>query len=727
MSHSPGQQTEQGTRIPRRSELIPVRPRSWRENSAALEVRGFLGFGVGVLSRIRALYPLLNPKATNYKLPTPGRSSTELMKQDTFIRVADLSELKTGGPFAISANQTDIVLLRAGAEWRAFAGRCPHQGALLGEGELDGEVLVCRNHRWRFSIDCGQREGGPERLASCPVAERDGGVFVDLTGLKPSPPARIVPTRRMDDLPGPRPLPLIGNLHQLNPTTGHLTLEEWSRRYGPTYQLRMGLRRAVATADPAMIEYVLRARPEAFRRSATIDSILAEAGVRGVFNAEGDAWRQQRKLATAALAQRHLRQLYPSIRTVAERLKRRWEGEASGREAIDIVDDIKRFMIDVTMLIVFGHDANVVGRVDDAIQRELEVIFPVLNRRTFALFPTWRYFQTRSDRRFTRALVKLRAWLDGLLAETRARLKVEPERAQRPSNFIEAMLAAVDEEGKPFSDDVIWSNLVTMLVGGEDTTGFTIAWAIHELCDSPEWAAELRSEADAVIGAMDVAADVDVANRLARAEAVAYETMRLRPVAPSTALETNADVALGDILLPKGTLVFVLPRPAAVSAENFADPVAFRPARWLGQSSGPHNVSAYLPFGSGSRMCPGRSLAFLEIKTLLSMLYKNFDVERVGPSSNVTERFGFTMSPAGLKVRLRTFASGRCRPGDAVVHPRDVRGHPLLRKLYSAHAKTRKLAGRIMRKLSVIESAISPHRLGTSARRKWSIASANSR
>ena len=47
--------------------------------------------------------------------------------------------------------------------------------------------------------------------------------------------------------------------------------------------------------------------------------------------------------------------------------------------------------------------------------------------------------------------------------------------------------------------------------------------------------------------------------------------------------------------------------------------------------------------------------------------------------------------------------------------------------LYSAHAKMRKLAGRIMRKLSVIESAISPHRLGTSARRKWSIASANSR
>ncbi len=577
------------------------------------------------------------------------------MKPEALVRVADVSELKTAGPFALSANSVDVVVLRSGDRWRAFAGRCPHQGVLLGEGELDGGALVCRNHRWRFSADTGQREGGPERLAACKVAERDGGLFVDVAAFQPSAP--IAATRRADDLPGPRRLPIIGNLHQLDATSGHLTLEEWSVRYGRTYQLRMGARRAVATADPALIALALRARPEALRRSATIDSILSEAGVRGVFNAEGDAWRRQRKLAVAALAQRHMRQLYPSIRMVAERLLARWRAAAAVGEPVDITEDIKRFTVDVTMLIVFGHDANAVGRADDAIQRELEVIFPVLNRRTFALFPTWRYVQTPSDRRFTRALVKLRAWLDGLLTDTRARLRAEPTRGQKPSNFIEAMITAVDEEGEPFSDDVIWSNLVTMLVAGEDTTGFTIAWAVHELCDSPRWAGELRNEADAVVGPTDVARDVDVANRLARAEAVAFETMRLRPVAPSTALETNAEVTLGDVLVPKGTLVFVLPRPAAVSAENFADPLAFRPERWLNPSGGPHNVSAFLPFGSGPRMCPGRSLALLEIKTLLSMLYKNFTVERVGRSTDVTERFGFTMSPAGLKVRLTSLVS----------------------------------------------------------------------
>ena len=62
------------------------------------------------------------------------------------------------------------------------------------------------------------------------------------------------------------------------------------------------------------------------------------------------------------------------------------------------------------------------------------------------------------------------------------------------------MIVAVDENGAPFSDETIMSNLITMLVAGEDTTAFTLAWAIHELCDSPRWREELRREADEVLG-----------------------------------------------------------------------------------------------------------------------------------------------------------------------------------------------------------------------------------
>ena len=75
-----------------------------------------------------------------------------------------------------------------------------------------------------------------------------------------------------------------------------------------------------------------------------------------------------------------------------------------------------------------------------------------------------------SDRRLNRAFATVRDWLDGLLSDARVRLKAEPDRANKPSNFIEAMLTSVDEDGKPFSHNVIMSNLITMLLAGEDTT-----------------------------------------------------------------------------------------------------------------------------------------------------------------------------------------------------------------------------------------------------------------
>ncbi|MGC2223187.1 MAG: cytochrome P450 [Methylocella sp.] len=466
--------------------------------------------------------------------------------------------------------------------------------------------------------------------------------------------------RTLDDLPGPKGLPFLGNIHQLDLTKLHLILERWAAQYGPVYLFKMGSARVVALSDPKWCDQVLRARPETFTRGSSIAPVFAEMGVDGVFSAEGDAWRPQRRLAMLALAQRHLRGLYPKLQTVTTRLKKRWERLADAGAPLDIVDELKRFTVDVTTLVTFGHDLNTVEQGDDVIQRELELVFPAVNRRLFALFPTWRLVRLPRDRRLDRALAELRAWLGELVVAERARLAAEPGRAEKPSNFLEAMLSARDDEGRPFSDDVIFGNLMTMLLAGEDTTAYALGWAVHQLCDSPESVMELRQEADELLGTSDVAGDIETANKLTWVGAVANETMRLRPVAPVVVvLEAKVETVVGDLLVPKGTRVFVLSRPAAYDPDHFAEPQAFRPRRWLGENAGAHDVSAHIPFGSGPRICPGRSLALLEMKLLLSMLYRNFNVERVGGAEGVRENFAFSMSPAGLKVRLRRRSSAQ--------------------------------------------------------------------
>jgi cytochrome P450 len=134
-----------------------------------------------------------------------------------------------------------------------------------------------------------------------------------------------------------------------------------------------------------------------------------------------------------------------------------------------------------------------------------------------------------------------------------------------------------------------------MLLAGEDTTAFTLARTIHQLCDRSRWAAELRSEADAVIGSGNVAVDLDTANRLARANAVANETMRLPPVAAFLGFLANVDMALGDVLFRRERVSLLSCAPLLSIKRTSSTRSPF----WFEQARGLRNVSTHLPFGSG--------------------------------------------------------------------------------------------------------------------------------
>jgi cytochrome P450/nitrite reductase/ring-hydroxylating ferredoxin subunit len=574
-----------------------------------------------------------------------------------WVRVANVDELPGEGPYAVAAAGVDLVLLRSRSGLRVYEGRCPHQGALLGEGEIDGQSLVCRNHRWRFDGETGRRiGGGNECLRACPVKEVAREVFVDVGALKRPSPTASRPLRTLESLPGPKGLPLLGSALALPPTRMHLVLERWAERYGPLFLVRIGSHKVLIVADADLAQPLFRERPEIYRRPSHLEKVFDEMMVAGVFSAEGEAWRAQRRLAMQALSQRYLRGFYPTLEQVAIRLRDRWmEAAASGR-VLDVAEELKRFTVDVTSRLVFGHDVNTLGKKDDdVLQRQLEHVFPALGRRLYAVFPYWRYLRLPADRRLDRATRQVYDWLGKIIEEARATLAADPQRAEEPANFIEAMLTARDLEGRPFPDSVIFGNALTMLLAGEDTTAYTLAWAVHHLCDSPEASAALGKEVDGVLGEALVPVDLEQANRLSYAMAVANETMRLRPVAPMFLFEANRDVIVGDVAVPKQTGISVLARTQTLDPARFDSPRSFAPQRWIEAGSGgrAHDAAVHVPFGSGPRICPGRALALLEMRVVLATLFRSFELERVGSSADVHELLAFTMAPVGLRVRLR--------------------------------------------------------------------------
>jgi cytochrome P450 len=104
----------------------------------------------------------------------------------------------------------------------------------------------------------------------------------------------------------------------------------------------------------------------------------------------------------------------------------------------------------------------------------------------------------------------------------------------------------------------------------------------------------------------------------------------------------------------------MLTRRIAVDEARFGHARTFDPERWLvaeGERGYPHDTSTFIPFGTGPRLCPGRNLALLEIRTVLAMLCRNFDVELARPGRAVGEHLAFTMMPTNLEVRLRRRAA----------------------------------------------------------------------
>lgn len=460
----------------------------------------------------------------------------------------------------------------------------------------------------------------------------------------------------IDDLDGPRGLPLIGSVLDVKFASLHRSLEDWADKYGEIYRVRFGSRRLVVLSEAEAIKRMFRERPDTFRRTRTLENAITEMKLNGVFSAEGDDWRRQRKIVALALNTAHLKPFFPRLRTITERLYQRWMRAAEQGAEVDLCRDLMRFTVDVTTQLAFGIDANTLETEGPVIQQKLDKIFPALNLRINAPFPYWRYFRLPRDRALDRALADVQAQVDRMILEVRARMTADPSLYERPTNFLEAIIAAQRSEGLEFSDADIFGNVCTLLLAGEDTTANTIAWAINFFIEYPQHFHRARAEADQAFGQDVLPQEIEQTAGLPFIEAFYNETMRLKPVAPLQAMEPIEDVNILGCHIPKGTIIMLLTRRIGLDDARFGHGATFDPERWLMKDparSCPHDTTAFIPFGSGPRFCPGRNLALLEIRTVLAMLCRNFDVELVDPHKEVEELLAFTMMPTNLMVRLR--------------------------------------------------------------------------
>lgn len=371
--------------------------------------------------------------------------------------------------------------------------------------------------------------------------------------------------------------------------------------------------------------------------------MIDELGFEGLFTAEGEAWRRQRRPAVTALNADALRSYHHVVATSVDRLHLRLLALAAGGAPVDLLPLFQSFATETVCALVLGHRPDLLGSGVDDLQPHFARMLDRAAARMTSPVPYWRVVQLPADRAAHRSMQALDTAVADFVA--RARTRRARQASWEPQTLLDHMIASRDL----YSDAEIAGNVRTMLLAGEDTTATGLSWAAAYAATRPDVRDRLRAEAEHVLGERPVA-DHETAMRLEYADAVVREAIRLRSPVPVLGLEPTCDVDLLGYAVPAGTPLLLLIRHVSAHVDGSPGARDFDPDRWLASTA---RAKGFLPFGAGPRVCPGRGLACLEAKTALAMLLHCFDLTPDPAAPEVRERFGMTTAPDAVRVILR--------------------------------------------------------------------------
>ncbi len=458
------------------------------------------------------------------------------------------------------------------------------------------------------------------------------------------------------DLESPKGHFVLGHLPQFQTSNKHQVIEQWVKESGELFKVNFAGKEFVISADAKINHEILKLRPEKFRRLSKMNEILLEMGVNGVFNAEGDLWKNQRKPVSEALNVQNIKRFHPVIVNKTELLLKKFKNSIN--TTIAIRKEFIAFTIDVTTAIAFGYNLDTINNKENNFQEHLEVIFPMINKRITAPIPLWRLIKQKKDKQLEASLKTIKQIIHEFISDAKKRIDQNPTLKENPSNFLEALL--VENKEYQFSDDEIYGNIFTMLLAGEDTTSNTISWAVYYLSQNPEIVKKIREEAIVVYKEDDVLTNNQLLSQLTYTNAVIQEVIRLKPTTPQLYFESNEEVIIENVIIPKDTKIILQNKIAQTQEKYFTNADKFIPERWL-KSACPmhknHSPRVIKAFGGGSRFCPGKNLAMTEMLVLISALCKQFDISMTVSPEKVKEQFEFTMYPDNLYVKLQPILS----------------------------------------------------------------------
>lgn len=399
--------------------------------------------------------------------------------------------------------------------------------------------------------------------------------------------------------PGPRSLPLLGGMLQLRPDP--LTrIAALRRTYGGFVDLgALGARRVFLVTDPAAVRHVLVENHRNYKKGLASQRLRPVLGD-GSLLLEGDVWRRRRRLVQPAFHKQKVAAVMSSFVTAADAMVDRWMRRTRSGEVIDARDEALQLTMELTLRNMFGAEPAELRPLVDAWQD----IYEELTRNRMRVLP----LPSLRRRHVVRDAMKV---VRGVLDE-----QIRKKRRHGGDDLLSMLLTARDEEtgGSKLSEAELRDEVMTIFVGGYETSSNALAFALALLAKHQDTAATHRNQIDAVLGTR--APDSTDLKELPYNRAVLEETLRLFPPSWMVTREAVRDDRVSNYVVRAGDQLLISAYGVHRAEDLWDAPDAFRPERFL--AAGDRSRCTFFPFGAGPRVCLGEQYAMTELQVVLA-------------------------------------------------------------------------------------------------------------